>query len=72
MSSVSISFVFINYISRQPYKETSYDNFLFTLHSTVEITNLTMVMYNFDETKLKSNLSVPQCGYETFLCLNVV
>ena len=41
-------------IYRRTSKTTYYDNFLFTLHSTVENTNLTMVMYNFDEIKIKS------------------
>ena len=54
MSSVSISFDFINYISRRPSKETLMITFLFTLHSTVENKNLTVVMYNLDEIKIKS------------------
>ena len=54
MSNVSLSLDFMNYIYRRPPKKTYYDNFLFTLHSTVENTNLTAVKYNFYEIKIRS------------------
>ena len=54
MSSVSLSLDVMSYIYRRTSKTTYYENFLFTLHSTVENTNLTVVKYNFYEIKIRS------------------
>ena len=66
MSSVSLSLDVMSYIYRRTSKKTYYDNFLFTLHSTVENTNLTVVKYNFYEIKIIVYIYI-----YIYICINV-